>query len=257
MALTEQRHTVRFPLPHLVEATRATLIQAPVYLDGALVAPTGAGSSTLTIRKADGTDLVTGATVVVTASVGEYTVLGSATALTDLGEGWSATWTLLVGSTTIVARNDMAVVRRQLRPVISDVDLIRRVRALDTSLAAVITTQSNYQDQIDDSWLDIQLRLYERGNRANLVMTPSAFVRSHRALALAYIFEDLVARGNASYSDTAKRYRDEFESAWADLSFTYSSSDALAADSNTRRRAADPTMWLAGAPAQRSRWGER
>ena len=256
MALTDQQHTIRFTGPHLIEATRATLLSAPMYLDGALVAPTGGGSSTVTVTKADGTDLVTGATVVVTASVGEYTVLATATALTDLGEGWSATWTLVAGGVTYVVRNDAAVVRRRLWPVVSDVDLYRRVRSLDPASAAVITTQADYQDQLDEAWSEINRRLIGKGNRPNLIMSPSSLREVHLLLTLALIFEDLAAQLNGAYAERPTAYRGQWEAAWSRLSFLYASTDGEQPDSNRTRRSATPTVWLGGGGGVGGRWTE-
>jgi len=125
--------------------------------------------------------------------------------------------------------------------MIADVDLIRRVPALDPASASVITTASDYQDFIDEAWTEIQLRLINLGNRPNLVIGPSALRDVLMYLALALIFENEAAQDNG-YLVRAESYRDQYELAWSRLQLTYDSDDDGQPD--VKRRAAGASVWL-------------
>jgi hypothetical protein len=245
---------VRLPLPHLFQIGVDTTIKAPLYVDGSLVAPDAA--STVQIISPDGTDLVAATTVTVTGSIAEYTLSAASSAALSPEEGYQVEWVLLVSTVQVArARTDAATVRRLLPPVITDVDIIRRVRALDTSLAGTITTMGDFQDPLDEGWTQIQARLYAQGNRPNLIMSPSSLRAVHLALTLAIIFEDLAARLNA-YEDRAAAFRREFLDEWNALVFLYDAGDDGQPDDKHRRRAAAPSLWLGVGPSSGGRWRE-
>ncbi len=242
MSLYDQRHTVRFPLPDLIVRGRDHVVYAPVYLDGALVAPT---SATMTLYDANGTAVLSAvAATVLAPTVARYTITAATTTSLTLGERWRVEWAITLSDGTVLRpRNDAALVRNGLWPVVSDVDLFRRCKALDPNGTAPISSPTDYQDELDEAWTELQLRLIALGNRPNLIMEPSALRQAHLYLTLAIIFEgQLRSRLDEAYREDAAEFRRQYDAAWAGLSPRYDVSDAGAAD--TRRRPATPSVWL-------------
>ena len=217
--LNDRTYQVRFPLPSLLERGIDTVIKAPVYQAGALVAPS---AGTVTIYDETNTARVSAAAVTITDSVATYTVTAGTTSGLTLADGWRVEWSLTVSGGTVRAVNEASLVRQIVRPMISDVDIYRRVPALDPSSASVITSESNYQDYIDEANTEIQLRLISAGRRPWLIMSPASLRPVYLNLSLAIIFEDLAARlANVDYLERADRYRDAYAKAYGDLNFTY------------------------------------
>jgi len=245
MTTTDTRYTARFALPDLIEIGRDNTLQCPVYLDGALVAPTEAGS-TVTIYDDSGTAVVSAGPVTVSSSIATY-AYGSGLSSDDLAEGWRIEWSLVMPDGVIhVFRQDAAVVRRRLYPTISDIDLFRRESSLDPSGNDPITTLSDFQNYIDEADVELQSRLIEAGNRPNLITSPSALRSTWLMLTLAIIFEDLATRLNPAFAEKASRYADKYERAYTKAAFLYDADDDGEADDAHRRRGAQPTYWLSG-----------
>lgn len=241
MSVTETLYTARFELPELIERGRLQTLMCRVYRSGALVAPT---SGTVSIYKADGSSVVAAAAVTVASSIATYAIAAATTTSLSVEEGWIIEWELTIAGVVSTFRNDAALVRRRLYPVITDADLFLRWKALDPSSATCITSQTTYQDQIDAAWLDIQRRLIRNGNRPNLVMEPSALYEPHLLLVGAMIYEDLASRLNDAYMAISDKQRQHYETAWRSLQFRYDRDDDGTADSLTSKRAAVPTVWL-------------
>lgn len=240
MALTDQRHTVRLPLPDLIVRGRSHTVYAPVYLSGALVVPI---LPTVSLYDPSNTAIVSGAAASVTNSIATYTFAAGDLTAYALGERWRLEWVLpLTGGGTLYPRNEAALVRHALWPVVTDADVIRGRHSLTGSHP--ITTETTYQDYLDEAWTTIQRRLIRLGNRPNLVLEPSALAEPHLRLTLAMIFEDLRTRLNNAWETIAKEHRAAYEAAWSELNPRYDTSDDGFADPN--RRAAQPTVWLSG-----------
>ncbi len=242
MALTDQRHTVRLPLPDLLVRGSANVVKAPVYLNGSLVAP---ASGTVTLYDPGGTAVVSGASATITASVATYSIGSGVLTSYAFGEGWVVSWTLTLDDGTVLTpRNDAAVVRSGLWPVVTDADLFRRVPSLDPNGAGNLTETTTYQDALDEAWTELNLRIIAKGNRPNLILEPSALRACHLYLALALVHEGEETRMAAAYGDRAAHFRALYEQAWTELNPRYSSGDDVVADA--RRRSQTPTIWLCG-----------
>lgn len=235
--------TARFLLPDLMERGRANALSCPLWQDGALVAPTEAGS-TVTIWDGSGTKQADAVAVTVTGSIATYSYTPASTV--SYGEGWRVEWSLIVSGTTYVFRNDGALVRNVLFPVVTDSDLFRRHRALNPSSAAPLSSVADFQDYIDEAWATIQGRLIAKGDRPNLILSPSALRGVHLAQTLALIFADFATSLNETYTDIASAYRQEYHDEWGDLNFAYADSDEEDNSTPLGRRAANPSIWLAG-----------
>lgn len=242
MSVDTRPYSVRLPYPDLIVRNRDHELRAPLYRDGAIVAPDAA--STVSVYDASNTAIVSSATVTVTDSVATYTITAATTAALELEQGWRVEWEFTVSSVALpVSVNDAALVRREVRPVISDVDLIRTRGALDGSSATGATTKTNLQDHIDEAWAQILLRLRQQDRWVNLIMSPSDLRSVHLYLSLSLAFDDL-GRGGIDdlYRDEADRYRAMYEAEWSRLSFTYAPDDGEQAEPG--RKSAAGAVWL-------------
>ena len=177
---TSTHYSARFLSPDLLERERDNALSCPVYSGGALVPP---ASGTVTVQDQSGEAIVDGAAVTITGDVATYTV--TAATLPDtvsFAEGWMVEWALVASGITRAFRNDAALVRNALYPVVTDIDLFRRVSALDPNGNDPITSLTDFQDYLDEAWATIQNRLIARGNRPNLIMSPSSFREAHVCL---------------------------------------------------------------------------
>jgi hypothetical protein len=237
-------YTARIEVPDLLEQGKDNLIQCPMYRAGALVAPS---SGTVAVYNA-ANELVLAPAVTIVASVARATVTSASLASQTRGEGWRVEWALdMPDSVSHKPRNDAALVRARLYPPVTEADLYRRVKSLDSSSASSISTSTDWQDKLDDAWVEIQNRLINQGNRPNLVMSPSAFREVQMLLCLALIFEDLSTRLNEAYEAMGRRYRDQFEAAWARLNFVYDdTADEATPSQPASRKSGGRAVWTNG-----------
>jgi len=228
---------------------RASTIKAPIYLNGALVAPTASGSS-VSVYDSSNTAIVDSGAVTVTGSIAEYTIAaGNLPATLALSVGWRIEWTLVLAAAVkpdgvILARNPAALVRWPIQPVVSDEDLWGEVPSLDPAGSAPITSLTTYQTSIDAAWRKILLRLVRGGDQPHLIMEPSALYEPHLQLTLSLIFADLATRLNPAYRDLAADHRELYEGAWIAMAPEYDVGDDGQAD--PRRRSASPAVSLCG-----------
>lgn len=240
MALNDQQVTVRFALPHEVVWDTSTTIEAPLYLDGAILTATGGSVS---VRDQSNVEVLTGAVVVV-GGIATFTI---ALLFTEgqVGQRIQVLWSVTHAGGTVAAENDGIVVRRELHPVIADADLYRRIKALDPTGTAPITTRADFQDLRDEAWAELVGRMIEDGVRASWVMSPSSTRRVHTLLTLALLFEDEASRLQPAYMDTARMYREQFEVAYAKMNAVLDGSgDGTPDDPNRRVGVAPSGVWM-------------
>lgn len=242
MSLDSAPYSARSELPVSLVEGHAQTLRKELYRDGALVAP---ASGTCTIYNAGGTSVASGA-VTVSGDVATFAVGTSTLSGQTRGEGWKVEWALVVSGVTETVRERAQYVLRAYYPPITDADLFRRQRLLDPSNSHAITSLTNFQDFIDEADVEIQGRLLAKGNRANLVMDPSALRGPYLKLTLALVFEAELSNLNEAYADLASMYRDQFESAWGQLSFSYDTNDSGQASNTPKRRSASGTLWARG-----------
>jgi hypothetical protein len=126
------------------------------------------------------TVLVTGAVTV--SGIATFSVTGATTTAEALGEGWLIEWALVMpDAITHTFRQDAALCRRTLYPVISQDDLTQRHSDLPSLLGAA----ASYQPYIDEAFFTICTRLIGAGRRPYLVIQPSALRECHRFLTCA------------------------------------------------------------------------
>ena len=236
-----QRYAARFLLDDMLERGVVNALTCPVYLNGALVAPTESGS-TVTIWDGS-TKRVDAAAVTVTDKVAGYNYTPAATI--DWGENWRIEWSLVYGGVNKPFRNDAQLVRHPLSPVLTDADLFRRHRALDPNSKSPLSTVQHYGDYRDDAWVEIQDWLIKQGNRAHLVLNPSALRKPHLFLTLALIFEDFrTSMDNELYGDRAKTYLGKYHDAIHGVRLRYAAANDDTNGGSQQRKGPDPTVWL-------------
>jgi hypothetical protein len=253
MTISETLYTARFRAPDAIQRGVNQTIACPTYRLGVVATPS---AGTVSVYKADQTAVVSAAAVTIApGSWATYTIAGGTTTPLALEEGWLIEWTLVMpDGLTHTFRQDAALVRRELAPVVTDADLIRRHSDLPQLLASGAT---NYQDYLDEAWATIMLRLIANGRRPYLVMSPSALRDVHLLLTLHLIFLDFQtsAGDGGRWQALADHYRLAYTEAWGQLSFVYDESDTNKVDA-TQRKSGTSQVWLngRGGPAFGPRW---
>ena len=239
--MSDRRHTVRFTVPHSIIQGADTTLEAPVYLSGALVAPT---SGTVTIYDGGTAVLIGPVAVTITASVATYTVLTAAVDGLPIGAGWRVVWDLVVSAQAVTAENDAALVVRRLYSVVTDADLFRKVPALNPNGASPLTLATDYQDPLDEAWVEIENRIYQDGRRPEWIRSPSSLRAATVWLTLALIFEDLETRNDAGFEGQATKYMDRYETAYSAVTALVDLSGDGAADSDDRIGVKPSVVWM-------------
>lgn len=234
--------SVNDELPIFIERAKTQTIDAPLYEDGALVAPS---SGTVSILDDSGNAIVDGATATITGDIATYQVSAATVPSTlTLSDAWQVVWSLVVSGETHTIAQDAHLVRRVLYPVITDANLMTgRHSDLSSLYPPGVSTWQAYRDA---AWVEIQQRLLEAGKRPYLVLNPWALSRVHIKLSLAYIFLDLATLlSESSYHTMARDYRDEFDSIWGELQFQYDfDEDGELSDQDEESAAAESVVYL-------------
>lgn len=237
---TDTRYSARFWGPCVIQRGQEQALACPVYLSGALVAPSG---GTVTIYDGSGAVVVDAAAVTVSGSIATYTLSSGATSSRTPEDGWRVEWALTIASSVHTFRTDAVLVHRRLYPVVVDTDLYGRHADLQRRLP---TGSTSWQAKLDAAFGEIEGRLLEGGVRPWLILAPSALRRSHLALTLSLIFAELSqgATGTAD-AELSARYRQEYADAWTALTFPQADPDT-GQDTDPSRRRGRPVTWLCG-----------
>ena len=238
--------TARFEMPDLLERDIDNTLTLNVWFDGALVTDAGT-TGTITITDSGGTVKVGPTAFSIVSLRPTHTVSAATLSSDDFGEGWTVEWNITLATGEVYNfRNEAALVRRKLYPVVTDSDLFRRASSLDPSGTNPITTVSNFQDYLTEAWVTIQLRLWSSGDRPNLVMSPASLRDVHLFLTLSLVFRDLSTRLNEAYFDHAERYAGMYEGAFTSLKFRYDTGSEDGVADSDARRGATSSIWLCG-----------
>lgn len=211
--------SVNDELPIFIERAKTQTIDAPLYEDGALVAPS---SGTVSILDESGNAIVEDAAVTVTGDIATYQITSATVPATlTLSDSWQVVWSLVVSSVTYEFQQDAHLVRRNLYPVITDATLqTGRHSDLSSLYPSGVTTWQEYREA---AFTEIQQRLLSQGKRPYLVLSPWSLAPAHIALSLAYIFRDLstMVQTDGRYHRLAEDYQDQYEKLWGELEFVY------------------------------------
>jgi hypothetical protein len=250
MSLAETVYTARFRSTETIERGRTQVLTCPTSRAGATATPT---SGTVSIYRPDGSALVAAQVVTIpVASVAQYTLSGGTTTAEALGEGWLVEWALVMPDTvTHTFRNDAALCRRTLYPVISQDDLTQR----HSDLPALLGSAASYQPYIDEAFATLANRLIAAGRRPYLVIQPSALRDVLLMLTLHLVFLDYStsAGDGGRWQALAEHYRVQYEAAWGQLRFTYDEADENTVDPS-KKKSASSQIWTNGRGYSATAW---
>ena len=246
--MPDTAYTARFEIPDLIERGRDNLLKCWTYHNGTLSEPS---SGTVSIYDASNTAIVSAAAVTIAGAppkTAQYNLTAATLSGLSLEEGWRVEWALTMADGVVhTFRNDAALVRARLYPVVTDADLFRRHPDFDPADAASVAVAGiNYQEYIDEAWIEIQQQLIARGNRPNLVMSPSSlrFVHLYAVLELVCRHFSSTAGDGSRWAELAEVYGQKTAAAWAGLNFLYDTDDDGQADDPQSRRTGHASIWL-------------
>jgi hypothetical protein len=241
-------YQIRAWQPAYIERDRDTFLEVEAFDDGALSAPS---SGTITVYNGSGTVIVNAQAVTIASSKANYTISAATVAAESYGDSWRVEWSLVMADTnTHVHRQNGALVRVRLAPVIADADLLARHSDLSTYLPASNTT--GWEDWILEAWREVQARLESMGRRPYLILSPEALRPVHLYTTLEIVCRSLGGSGDPDnrWNRLADFYREEKNGAWAGLNFVYDEDDS-GGESDDERTGGMSTMWLAASPRGR------
>lgn len=238
MSGSETNYTFRFSGPEIIEAGRDNIVSCSVYYDGAIVTPS---AGTLTVTRPNNATVSAGV-VSFAGGVASSTISASALAAIQPEDGWRFDWAMTIAGVVRTGTNDGALVYRRLYPVITDADLLRA----HTDLARRMpTTETSYQDYLNEAWARIESRLINSGKRPWLIMSPSALRDVHTYQTLVLIFRDFATGGSQSAEwEMMVHYEQLLTGAWAELTYPQrdpANGQAVAAPGT--RQSGMPTTW--------------
>lgn len=241
--------TVRLPSYVAIVRGVDTVLSAPVWASGALVAPTAA---TARVYDSNGALFATLAAVI-SGSIAQVTVLGSTTTGLALGVGWRVEWDLVIAGAVRTARTIAVLARSVLYPVVTDEDLYGVQPQLRPGSVGALTRETTYQGYLDEAWRQIEDRLLSAGRRPWLVLEPQALRSPHLYLTMALVFESLSIQSAGALGVMAEQYRREYEATWARVSMAYDRDDDGIADDH-KVGAGSGSIFLCRPPPANKRW---
>lgn len=251
MPVDRTQYSTAFEVPDLLQRDIAGRLTCPVYLDGAIVAPSAA---TLTLRKPDGSELIAASAGTIVSSTAGYTIAAATIEDEPFQMGYRAEWALTISGVVHSFRNEVGIVRFAPWCPISDRDLLKRHTGLARSLR---TGETTFQDYIDEAWNQLQRWLIQKGNRPHLILQSTDLKDLATVWALVVVFKDWAT--NATTEDRNFRLRNEYieelEKLKNTLNLTYSANDDTTPD--TRKRSTSPVTFLGthgGRDGYYSRW---
>jgi len=215
--------------------------------EGSLVAPDA--DSTISIEKADDTELVSGATVTaVTSSTAQYDLTLSSSE--TLGAGWTILWDLSFSGVAYPTFRQSAYVVDYVPPnVISAVDLYGELPELRHRIPQSQGERGDdvgWQPQIDAAYYELLQLLIDDGRRPWLIREVTGYREWCLARALQRCVQAIPYKGDSTWAQASKELAFRLKRARAGLRFQYSDEDADV------RRAASPVITLG--PVARVSW---
>jgi hypothetical protein len=215
--MSSTAYQARFAGPTLIEKGRDTVITCPVYLSGALVAPSVVVVSIWTAASAP---VVVAASGSVVGSIATYTVAAATTSGLSYGADWRIEWTLTLSGVAEVIQTDAALVRNAIRNPVTDLDLYAREPALNPSGSAPIHSLSNFQTFLDDAWKTLLNRLLSDGQYPWKMPSAAVVREAMLALTLHRVYQSFTTGLNEAYGKTAEGYKRDYHEAYRTIRYT-------------------------------------
>lgn len=241
-------YSVRIAYPDLLVRGRAQIVSLPLYLDGALSAPT---AGNVTLYGPSGEIVIANAVATITSSIATKTWTSSQLATTlSLGHGYRESWEILCADgVTRTYQRDAALVLHAAYPVVTDLDILAVYPDLGSQRDGSVTS---FQTQIDESWKRIMGRLEQQGVFPEHVVTSWSLREVHTELCLYLICLGFVRAQGARWSELAEIHKKEFEMAWSRLTFVKGLGADGQADSDTQSAAGKGVTFVNASP--RASW---
>lgn len=236
MSNSETLYSFRDAFPNVLAVNRRQTVRMEVRRDGAIAAPTAAGSSYSLFEPGGQTAIVDAQPIVVGGDGIALFVLSAATLpdTLELGEGYFEIWDLVLDDgTQRKIRREASLAIRELYPVLAEIDLDGEYPDISFALG---TTLTSYQPFIDEAWKRIINRLISEGVLTYLVMSPTAFRDVHRELTFYLMFKwFFMKQGQDSrWADLFKSHLAAYEAAWGKLNFVFDADHDGIADTSER-----------------------
>lgn len=239
-------YTARTTFREEVERGSENTLSCPMWRDGAVVAPSAGTATLYDDSDNEVAQVVVGVDAEFTIASSIATWVYTAPASLDLGENYRIEWALTMDGVVHTVRNEAAVVRRRLYCPVADADITEARTHLDlSSNNRVLNGVASLQVYIDRAWTWTLGRLYEEGNRPNLILRASALRETTLQRAYYEIYSDLGVR-NAAFIELADRAERRAYEAMARVRLVYSVDDEANPDGTNRRPAVQGTVWLTG-----------
>lgn len=245
--MSSTAYQARFAGPTLIEKGRDTVITCPVYLSGALVAPTVV---TVSVWTAANALVVAAASGSVVGSIATYTVPATSTSGLSYGADWRIEWTLTLSGVAETIQTDAALVRNAIFCPITDTDLYAREPALNPAGSAPIHSLSNFQTFIDDAWKTLVNRLLTDGQYPWKMPSAAVLRETMLALTLHRVYQSFTTGLNDAYGKTADAYRRDYHEAYRTI--RYSEVIDPDAPAKTSQKVAALPVFFLGQPKRRA-----
>ena len=134
MPVTRTDYAPGAEIPDCIQRDLTSVISFPVYRDDAVAAVTASGSS-FSLRRPDGSLLISGRAVTVVGGVPQVTVTSAEIAAEPYQMGYRGEWTLVIAGSIYNYRNEVGIVRFAPVLPISDRNLTGRHSKIDTWLS--------------------------------------------------------------------------------------------------------------------------
>lgn len=217
MSAAEILYDFRNPHPDSLQRGRAQVVKMEAWRDGALVAPTAAGS-TFSLIGPNGTAIIDAQpiTTPVSGSIASYPITAEQLPATlEFSSLYMQRWALKMpdGTTRPVLR-ECSLAPYPVHPVCTEADLLEEYPDLVAQLGNVNT---HLQTWLDGSWKKILRRLYALEKWPDLMISRDAFFDIHLQTAFERIYRYLMrkARDDSRWETLWKHHNDELTRAWA------------------------------------------
>lgn len=215
--MSELVYTFRDDVPEVLERAADQTVSMEVYRDGALVAPTQAGS-TLTILDRNGGTVLAATPIVVVASIATVTIAAASLPATlALGEGWRLRWSLIMAAGLRVKQREAALARFRLHPPVPETLILTQL--YPDIVQALGRYATNLQGFMDGAWSYILRALWRVGTWPELIVSQSDLYDPllHQTVARVGRFLHRLQPNETYWADEAKYHEDKYEAAWSAL----------------------------------------
>ena len=242
MAIRQATYAFARPAPYLLERAATQTITAPIRYGsgGQLVTP---DSGTVTIRRPDGTDLVSDQPVAVSSSTATYTLAPAASE--TLGAGWDVLWTLTFSGVVYPTFRQSAYLVKYVPPnVISERDLYARVPELEHRVPQSQGSTDRggsgegWQPQIDEAYFELIRRLLEDGQQPWNIREVTGYRDWLLTRALQLCTGTISFGPDSTWAQQSKQLHFDMQRVQARLRFQYDTDDS------STRRSGSPVIRL-------------